>query len=498
MASYNGLPPVGYEMEPEEKDHEFRIEFFLEAFRVYIAQTVDYRDLLLFKYFTLDERRKFRNLAKKADNADVTDRMVETILWMKDKPDRYSSLVRLFETEVENEKVVRLLKGEMMPSNSDYQTKKIQKVMKTICDTLVVSDIIQSLEHHKLIVHREKESLLNIERNCSKIDAALDLLLILPNRQECWYSKFIFCLIESGFEYLAEKIDSDLYQKSLKYKEKKNIQNSDRLSTEDQNELHELCKDCEYAMDTRHTKILTRHLPDIVDRVNPQQLLMHLPCLSQYSKEEIETAQNSLSRGYAAQILHNHLIRRPDGFQQFVFALRHPSVGCTELADRLDPDHLIGSFPEEILRMDENSISLYKKALMEGKQAINTIRVMIVGHCGVGKTTLTKRLFGETVDVNEDIASTDGIDVHIKRCKIRLTDANWLPVNKESYQETFCNRFASMISEFSKNSGLQQSGTDVKSSAKEINLDKACNITSDKTSIKKQKQAVDSKQQKGE
>ncbi|XP_053391112.1 uncharacterized protein LOC123546758, partial [Mercenaria mercenaria] len=195
-------------------------------------------------------------------------------------------------------------------------------------------------------------------------------------------------------------------------------------------------------------------------------------------------------------MLHNHLIKRPDGFQQFVFALRHPSVGCTELADRLDPDHLIGSLPEEILRMDENSISLYKKALMEGKQAINNIRVMIVGHCGVGKTTLTKRLFGETVDVNEDIASTDGIDVHMKRCKVRLTDANWLPVSKESYQETFYNRFASMISEFSKNSGLQQSGTDVKSSAKEINLDKACNIMSDKTSInKKQADDLENKQQ---
>ncbi|XP_053391259.1 uncharacterized protein LOC128554067, partial [Mercenaria mercenaria] len=100
MASYNGLPSVGYEMEPEEKDQEMRIEFFLEAFRGYIAKTVDYKDLMFFEHFSPDERRKFRSLGKNADNADVTDQMVETILLMKDKPNRYSSLVRLFEKEL--------------------------------------------------------------------------------------------------------------------------------------------------------------------------------------------------------------------------------------------------------------------------------------------------------------------------------------------------------------------------------------------------------------
>ncbi|XP_045190462.2 dentin sialophosphoprotein-like isoform X2 [Mercenaria mercenaria] len=92
-------------------------------------------------------------------------------------------------------------------------------------------------------------------------------------------------------------------------------------------------------MDSRHKEILTRNLPDFVDQVNPQQLLTYLPCLSQYSKEEIETAQNSKSRSYAAQVLHNHLIRKPEAFEQLIAALRHDSVGCTKLADRLDPNH---------------------------------------------------------------------------------------------------------------------------------------------------------------
>ncbi|XP_053391260.1 interferon-induced helicase C domain-containing protein 1-like [Mercenaria mercenaria] len=131
-----------------------------------------------------------------------------------------------------------------MPSDSNYQKKKIQRVMKAICDNLEVGEIIPSLFQHKLIVSREKESLLKMERNCSNFDAVMDLMLILPNRQESWYSKFILCLIESGHEFLAKKVDSDVCQKILKYKEKKKIQNSDRsLSTEDQNELFELCED---------------------------------------------------------------------------------------------------------------------------------------------------------------------------------------------------------------------------------------------------------------
>jgi hypothetical protein len=43
----------GEEMEPVDKEKEIQIEFFLEAFRDYIAKTVDYRDLMFFKHFTL-------------------------------------------------------------------------------------------------------------------------------------------------------------------------------------------------------------------------------------------------------------------------------------------------------------------------------------------------------------------------------------------------------------------------------------------------------------
>ncbi|XP_053379695.1 uncharacterized protein LOC123526993 [Mercenaria mercenaria] len=84
-----------------------------------------------------------------------------------------------------------------------------------------------------------------------------------------------------------------------------------------------------------------------------------------------------------------------------------------------------GILPKEILNMGEDSINLYKKALQDGKVSVYNIRVMVVGHYGVGKTTLTKRLFGEQVDITER-AITEGIDVHVNRCKISVKDGTWI------------------------------------------------------------------------
>lgn len=88
-------------------------------------------------------------------------------------------------------------------------------------------------------------------------------------------------------------------------------------------------------MDPKEAKVLNEHLPELVEQVNPQQILPYLPCLSTFSKETIDTAQSSKSRSYAVQILHQELIRKEKGFQQLVEALRHPSIDSTKLADEL-------------------------------------------------------------------------------------------------------------------------------------------------------------------
>ncbi|KAK3579981.1 hypothetical protein CHS0354_025301 [Potamilus streckersoni] len=87
--------------------------------------------------------------------------------------------------------------------------------------------------------------------------------------------------------------------------------------------------------------------------------------------------------------------------------------------------------PPEILRMDTRSQELYRQALEAGKVKVYNIRLMIVGHLGVGKTTLTKRLLDEDA-VEAPHVSTKGIAVHSRCCKIDLDTKEWIVEGKEN------------------------------------------------------------------
>jgi GTPase SAR1 family protein len=75
--------------------------------------------------------------------------------------------------------------------------------------------------------------------------------------------------------------------------------------------------------------------------------------------------------------------------------------------------------------MDQTSIQLYKQLLDEGYEVVYNIRVVVVGHKGAGKTTLTKRLLNEDVDIGKE-ESTNGIEVHVNRCKVSLETGQWI------------------------------------------------------------------------
>ncbi|XP_053392176.1 uncharacterized protein LOC128554881 [Mercenaria mercenaria] len=98
--------------------------------------------------------------------------------------------------------------------------------------------------------------------------------------------------------------------------------------------------------------------------------------------------------------------------------------------------------PEEILRMDKRSIELYKEVLQAGHESVHNIRVMVVGHYGVGKTTLTKRLFKEDININKQ-ESTNGIDVHIRKCKVSLENGDWKML--DTGQKTIHNRLVKLL-----------------------------------------------------
>ncbi|KAK3602250.1 hypothetical protein CHS0354_034487 [Potamilus streckersoni] len=69
---------------------------------------------------------------------------------------------------------------------------------------------------------------------------------------------------------------------------------------------------------------------------------------------------------------------------------------------------------------------------------------MVVGHSGVGKTTLVKRLLGEKVHISES-CSTEGIDVYINSCDVTLPYCEWTRRSKE--QDYRLQRLARVLNE---------------------------------------------------
>ena len=75
--------------------------------------------------------------------------------------------------------------------------------------------------------------------------------------------------------------------------------------------------------------------------------------------------------------------------------------------------------------MDKRSIKIFQETMNKGKYKSHFLRIMVVGHFGVGKTTLTKRILNEEVDMQRT-ESTDGIEIYVGRCLYDLKNKQWI------------------------------------------------------------------------
>ena len=75
-------------------------------------------------------------------------------------------------------------------------------------------------------------------------------------------------------------------------------------------------------------------------------------------------------------------------------------------------NNLIAPPPVEIVNKGRSAVAEYIKSLEAGKQALNELKVLLVGSGGSGKTSLVKQLFGERFDPNE--SQTHGINIRKK------------------------------------------------------------------------------------
>ena len=85
--------------------------------------------------------------------------------------------------------------------------------------------------------------------------------------------------------------------------------------------------------------------------------------------------------------------------------------------------HIVQDIPAAIQQMSTEDRALYSQLIESRMEIRYIIRVMIIGENGVGKTSLLRRLLRESI---EGITSTDGIEIIVHRCKIRLSDGKWI------------------------------------------------------------------------
>ncbi|KAK3598550.1 hypothetical protein CHS0354_010727 [Potamilus streckersoni] len=122
-----------------------------------------------------------------------------------------------------------------------------------------------------------------------------------------------------------------------------------------------------------------------------------------------------------------------DGKQDEFIVTSFKSSGLSRFRIEWRDKHDTAAIPAEILKMDDRSIRLFKEALKDGEVRVYNIRVMVVGHMGVGKTTLIKRILGEEVNIT-DRRSTEGIIVHVHCCRVSRETLKWT-LNKGDYEQ---------------------------------------------------------------
>ncbi|XP_062578528.1 uncharacterized protein LOC134240459 isoform X2 [Saccostrea cucullata] len=89
----------------------------------------------------------------------------------------------------------------------------------------------------------------------------------------------------------------------------------------------------------------------------------------------------------------------------------------------VDTDVLEHHLPPSIKKMDASAIKIFREALEEGQEKYHHVRVMVVGHHGAGKSSLTKRLLKEKM---EEVQSTEGVEIYNKRGRFQLSDHKWI------------------------------------------------------------------------
>ncbi|XP_052101041.1 uncharacterized protein LOC127735016 [Mytilus californianus] len=88
-------------------------------------------------------------------------------------------------------------------------------------------------------------------------------------------------------------------------------------------------------------KVLQKEEVLFSSKLNPVEILPHLTSMSEMSKQEIKCEQNNKGEKIATQHLLKRIRQQDKCLIEFIRALRDPEICQTDLADMLDPNHLL-------------------------------------------------------------------------------------------------------------------------------------------------------------
>ncbi|XP_052081793.1 uncharacterized protein LOC127719609 [Mytilus californianus] len=103
----------------------------------------------------------------------------------------------------------------------------------------------------------------------------------------------------------------------------------------------------------------------------------------------------------------------------------------------------VTAMPDFIRRMPLEDRERYLRTAKDGTMKRRHIRIMIVGKYSAGKTCLMRRLLNEEIN---DVISTDGINVEVRRCKVRISDGQWIFSEEKCYKQDFDGKFKNALS----------------------------------------------------
>ena len=194
----------------KENAMETRIKDNLERYRGYISTCIKTTDLIAFyDLFTTVQTKLLRSIHKRSP-IEATEKALDEISLMQDQPDKYRRLSSALK-DAGYPKVVQILEGSLIPVGTRHR-QTIRNCAKHIFQRLNTAEVLPYLYSKGIINEDDYQQIQITERMESTGIAALELLDLLPNRNERWYRYFVDSLVQSGHEDLAKIIEENTKQ----------------------------------------------------------------------------------------------------------------------------------------------------------------------------------------------------------------------------------------------------------------------------------------------